>query len=806
MNPRTLPFRPRLGQNILPSGKSPLTSQDSRTLVNCKFHQRGLCRNGQTCPYRHQEASGEGGNPSANLIAGSSVDYTQPAEEKVTRKISGALAYFDAGATVTKVVFTSDLSAVQLTGLPRDSTREAVLDLLRSRGVDVSKVNPIRVIYGDPYSSARVEAEDPRFAESVAATFGRRVTSQQGARVHAVPITTETFSASDSNALRVDCKKVHCSWHKPSKTAWLNFGSEAIAKRVYERFKKGEYMILDQMVHPSDPRRGAGTFNPKAWTVCLTDVPSDATEPDISRAIWSAGDKPRGIELRMLSTYSTDAETCAAQIQSLFTAIGPLEWWEFTPDTTGKRMKASARFSREEDAKEAVKTFHNSPLPFFRTAKLTVQLVYCARFKVSSLIYDAVERQIKASIPRWKTQYLHFTAYEQPQPPKWYRTLKIEGEDSKNVAEAKNNILGILAGTVAKDGSSTLWQSSLRSNGEVSRELAQLQQRTGVVILRNKAKSQIRLFGPTNKCEEAQTAIAKILNGQRTGNFTVELDGEKFLWARLGGYKKLAAELGADSVSLDITSTPKRVIITGTASKYDTALSIISGKAPQSSNSDQNGQDCPACWTEAENPIQTRCGHAYCLDCFENLCMSATTQDSAVEIRCVGNSGRCDAVLDLPQLQEHLSSTAFEELLEQSFASYVRLHSDLIRHCPTPNCDYVYRANGIVKVQTCGGCLVPVCTSCHAPHDRLSCAEYQDVSLGRQEANERLKREMGIKDCPKCKTPLEKTDGCNHMACRCGAHICWVCLGTFNSSDACYAHMRREHGGIGLEDYQQRFG
>ncbi|KAJ8120002.1 hypothetical protein ONZ43_g3177 [Nemania bipapillata] len=717
MNPRTLPFRPRPGQSsILLSGKPLTNSPDSR-----------------------------------------SQDYTPPAEEKVTRIISGALAHFDAGAAITKVVFTSDVSAVQLTGLPLDSTPESVLDILRSRGVDTSKVNPIRVIRGDSYSSARAEAEDPRFAELVVAKFSRQAPSQQHVGLHATPITIETFSTSDSSALRVDCKKIHCSWHKSSKTVWLNFGSDSIASRVNQKFKKGEYKILDQVVHPSNPERGAGRYNPKAWTVTLTDVPGDATESDISRAIRS-------------------------------------------------RMKASARFSKEEEAKDAVKKFHNSPLPFQKTAKLTVQLVYCARFKVSSVIYDAVERQIKANIPRWKMQYVHFTAYEQPQPPKWYRTLKIEGEDCKKVAEAKNVILDILAGIVAKDGSSVLWQPSLRGNGEIYRRLAQLQQQTGVVILRNKAKSQLRLFGPPNKCEEVQTAISKILNDQSSKEYAIELDEEMFRWARLGGYKKLTAVLGSDCVSLDITSTPKRIIINGTASNHETALSIMNGQTPPSARSDPNDQDCPACLTEAEDPIRTRCGHTYCLDCFQNLCLADPKQGSAVEVRCVGDSGRCDTVLDLPQLQENLPSTVFEELLEKSFASYARRHPDMLQYCPSPDCDCVYRANGPVKTHTCRGCLVPICTSCYAPHDGMSCAEYQDVSSGRQEANEKLKREIGIKDCPQCKTPLEKTEGCNHMTCRCGAHICWVCLEFFSVSDACYVHMRQRHGGIGLGDYQERFG
>lgn len=802
MDPGALAFRPRQGRGeVLDRGFLPKHT-DSRSQIDCKYYQLGSCRNGQACPYRHATAKPEV-KPVA--IVRPSNDQVQPTEEKVTRAIGGALVHFEAGASITKVLFASDFSAVQLTGIPHDSKSADVLDLLRSRGLDTSMVRSIRVIPGESHWSARAEAEDPDFAEAVIAKFGRRLPSRSGPGIQAVLIGVETFSTSDSSALRVDCKKVHCSWHKPSRTVWLNFGNDDIAKRVSQKFTKGDYKILNQIVHVGQPTRGAGQYNPRAWTVCLTGVPSDATREDISRAIYLQGDKPRGTELGN-PTYATDAETCAAQIHSLFTAVGSLEWWEFVPDSTGKRMKASARFSREEDAERAVRTLHNSALPFQKTAKLTVQLVYCARFKVSSLIYSAVERQIMANIRQWKTLHIHFTAYEQSQPPKWYRTLKIEGEDSKSIAQAKNTIADILAGVVAKDGSSTLWNSSLRGNGETFAKLMQVQRQTGVVIIRDKARSQLRLYGPLKKCDEVQTTISEILKNLLSKDVAIELDEEKFLWARLGGFKKLEAELGPDSVSLDIISTPKRIIISGTAGKHDIALSIINGKSVRNSTSNSTEQDCSICWTEAENPIRTRCGHVYCLGCFGDQCASATTQSSETTVRCAGGNGNCNVVLDLPQLQEHLSSTGFEELLRGSFTSYMRLHPDLLRYCPSPDCEYVYRANGAAKVQTCSSCLVPVCTNCHAQHEAMSCAEYQDVASGRQQANVQLKKDLGIKDCPKCKAPLEKTEGCNHMTCRCGAHICWVCMENFNTSTACYEHMNQEHGGIGLEDYQRRFG
>lgn len=719
------------------------------------------------------------------------------------------MVHFEAGASITKVLFASDFSAIHISGLPRDSKSETILALLRSHGLDTSNVSNVRVNRGAGISSARVQAEDPGFAKAAGIKLGPQNASSRAALgIQAVPAPVGISTASDSSALRVDCKKVHCSWHKASKTVWLNFGNGDIADRVAKKFKDGKYKILDQIVHPNDPTRGGGgRHNPKAWTVCLTEVLAAATRTDVVNSIRLQSDKPRDVHLGE-PTYKADADTCSAVVQSLFTAVGPLEWWELTPDTTGKRMKASARFLNEEDAKEAAKTLNNSALPFHKTAKLTVQIVHSAKFKVSSVIFETVQSQIKANIQDWKQLHLHYIAYPEPDPPKWYRVLKIEGESPSGVAAAKDTIANILAGVVARDGTGVLWHPSLRGNGAILEKLKELQKKTGILIVRNKAKSQLRLYGPQKRCEEVPALIAGILGAEGSEEFAIELSTQQFHWACQGGFKKIISELGPNNVNFDVISTPKRITITGTAVEHDVALSIVNGKeAPSRSRKvETNAQDCSVCWTEAENPVQTQCNHVYCLDCFENLCLSASTQDASVQVRCAGDSNNCAKTLGLPELQEHLSSSAFEELLEQSFASYVRRHPNLLRHCPSPECEYVYRIGGAAKMHTCPSCFVPVCTGCQAQHGDMSCTDYQEVSSGRHAANEKLKREMGIKDCPKCKTPLEKTDGCDHMICQCGAHICWVCLETFQTSGDCYGHMKARHGGIGLDHFQGMFG
>lgn len=50
------------------------------------------------------------------------------------------------------------------------------------------------------------------------------------------------------------------------------------------------------------------------------------------------------------------------------------------------------------------------------------------------------------------------------------------------------------------------------------------------------------------------------------------------------------------------------------------------------------------------------------------------------------------------------------------------------------------------------------------------------------------------KECPECGVMTEKTSGCDHITCRCGAHWCFVC-GERQTSQSIYAHLSKEHGG-----------
>lgn len=718
-----------------------------------------------------------------------------PYHDNWTRELGGASVEFEDGAAISKISLPSDSSAVRLNNLPEGSCPESVAALLSSLGTVVLPDN-VRVIRqtGTISCSADVKVEDPLFAKTVCSKLRGNTAASQ---VEAIPIAVPMPPGSSLH--RVDCRRVHCSWHRPTRTAWLNFGSETIARKVYERFNDGAYKVLGCNVKANAPTGARNRHNPLAWTVMLTDLVGPATERDVYQAIPEFN-RPRHVEMGKTG-YDIDADHASAIVKSMLLEFGPLEWWEVSTNPKGKRIKAQARFFEESHARQAAHVLDNKPLSFSKSTKLTVRLTTSAKFKVSTRIYDALREPLEQQMPVWESQHLQFIAYP---PHQGYRVLKLEGEDSQLVARAKIALERIVGGEVVRKDGKDLWSPNLGRNGDEYKRLKQVEQECGVVIMRDRRRGQLRLWGSEESCQRATDALGTLMQEVVSNNHVIELDMDTFEWACRGGFRILTSHLGDNKAAFDIVSTPKRILIGGSKQDYTAALAIIASRqiGPGTVLSETQAA-CPVCWTEAEEPIRTSCDHVYCLGCFQDLCQAEASTSTEFRISCIGAQGRCERILPLSELQELLSSAAFEGVLEASFASYIRRHPAQLRYCPTPDCGQIYRVAPTTSsttpptIFTCPRCLIPTCTACHSPHPGLTCAEHRDLSSGGYEALEKIKKQLGIKDCPECKTAMEKTEGCNHMTCRgCGTHICWVCMATFGTSGECYAHMNKTHGGV----------
>ncbi|KAH6871253.1 putative ariadne RING finger [Thelonectria olida] len=674
-------------------------------------------------------------------------DTGESRPENCHREIGGALVYFEDGATVTKVSLASDFSAVRINRLPRDTNPAFVVGLLSKLGFDVAtecvRIPPRE---DNPYCCADVRVEDAQFAKRLSAAM------QSHGDYEAIPINATIPQT--TNYRRVDAKKVYCSWHKPNRTAWLNFGNRDIAAKAASNFSAGIYRVLGQRVSCEGPTRGAGSWNPLAWTVRISDVPAHSETWHVTRDI-PATLRPRHVELGALG-YGTDLPLANTMIESLLLQAGPLEKWEGSSETSGKRFKAKARFVNEADARQAAKLFNNKPVPFNKNGKLTVQLVHSARLKVSDLIYKAVEHEINTHKQAWISQHLFFTAYP---PAHGFRVLKIEGEVSNDVAKAKSTVEDILGGELMTMDGEPIWANCFAGNGPAYQRIKGIEHDLGIAIVRDKRRSQLRVLGARSQYDEAKRALAKLAQENSSSVFVIELDAEKVSWAFKGGYRAITTAIGGEKVTLDIVSNPRRIVVAGSEADFWVAREIIESgeRALKREPEAPSSENCTICLTKAEDPVHTSCKHCYCAGCFEDLCLvDSSAFDPNPCIRCHGDVGKCGEQLSLTDLQEHLSSASLEDVLEAAFASYMARHPSHLRYCPTPDCRQIYRATNPSSYKdsqilfTCPACLVPICTTCHISHDGLTCNEHREHATGGYEALQEAKEKLGIKDCPKC--------------------------------------------------------
>ncbi|CZS92027.1 related to ariadne-2 protein [Rhynchosporium graminicola] len=733
-----------------------IASPDSRATIPCMFLSRPRGCQNSSCPYLHVVNAPAGAKDSGQDLEANIEEEDQEHGDDFIRNLLGATVCFGEFGHTLKVSFPSDFSLVCITGLVPGTTTEDFVEVLREFGYDLTaECVRISKLVGSSEPKATVKVEDPLFAQGLCSKL-----KTQRSNLKAAPIPI--------NARLLSCRKVYISWHKPTRSVWVNFGSGEVANRVAQKFRDGRYKCLGQSVESSlgkcSPGRGGqrASSNPSAWTIILSDVPSNSTSRDIEEAIKSQYDKPRHVELGPCSYQASDAEISVI-VRTQLEEHGLLESFYLASTNKGKRTKATALFADEADAKSAC-VLKNRPLDILGKGKITITMIQSVKIKVSTPVYIATKSEIDVRIKGWKERRLGLHAY--PDAIQRFTTLKVEGDSAQDVANARKTLDQILSGIILRTGDSVVWDSSLSSNGNAYKKVKSIAKELHVLIIRNKTQRQLQYYGPIAKVQDIVNQVTDMIREE-------------------------------PSTNRDIQQHQDTIIKGNQASEVRPMLEIASAAEGK----------CPICLDdEPDTPIQTLCKHSYCFECFENCCRSAaSTNKEEFRVECQGDGGNCTVVFKLAELKDHLSSSAFELVLQSSFEEYIQKHLKDFHYCPTPDCGYVYRCTPVSSFKPtayrCPNCLEPICTFCHARHGDYTCAQYQDIESGGYEALEKLKKELNIKDCPTCKTSMEKTEGCNHITCGgCRAHICWVCMAVFRTSGPCYDHMREQHGSIGLED------
>ena len=139
--------------------------------------------------------------------------------------------------------------------------------------------------------------------------------------------------------------------------------------------------------------------------------------------------------------------------------------------------------------------------------------------------------------------------------------------------------------------------------------------------------------------------------------------------------------------------------------------------------------------------------------------------------------------------------------LYDKYKRFVRkrlMESDpLVRWCTKPGCGMNMKAENMDATKlTCPECSTEVCFKCRDTWhgENKTC---QDALRDRFEGWV-SENKGNCSFCPCCRTKIEKTTGCNQMACSfCKYQFCWAC----GAQSVNYSHFRMGAGcGVGLMD------
>lgn len=794
----------------------------------CRYFISGTCKRGDYCLYEHAAVPGpnfEPRRPQAFIQQSKASDHQTPLDPAPfpsaanathsttplahvinegtatslgeSRSINGMNAKFGPGAKVSTLDFASEYSAARVSGLPFDCGLERVPEILAALGQPV----PLSCIQKKASSEPRdavfvVKVKDRRYAQSLVSSVNQGLETINLPKIDVSLV--QLNNASEASTNRLQMNSVICSWYKPSRVAWLHYEKLGTARAAEQWIQKHSVTVSGRKLQPKlqVPRDRFGGYNATIYSVQLGNVDATATEAMIERRM-ALHLKPTKVVLGKESYVSLPSEP-QSSVQALLRQIGTVESWEASSVVSPTQVKATARFNNSEDARMAVKKLDGKTLSILGNSKLFVRPLVSLKFNVLIDMYNAIQGDfddLKSQI--WDSGHVHFKAYPATDSSQKTVVVRLYGEDAKPVAKAKSALEKILAGSAAK-GEVRIWNDFFATSAGFS-YLKEISRKHMGFIYRDMRKHQLSLYGSAKSKDGMQTALSEKLGDLSRSTHIIPLSAEDLKNALEGGFRRIITRLGKQKASLDVTRRPQTITVIGSENDLALARSLLyENNATDVDNLELSGPtnapDCAVCWTEAEDPFQTRCGHHYCSSCFAGQCASANECD--IPIHCLGDSGDCSEILDLSELKSVLTPPAFEKLLEDSLATHVRTHPKLFQYCPTPDCQQVYRVSTDGSVVDCPACLTPICTSCQTiSHDDLTCAEYKDLASEGSKAFNKWKSENDVRDCPSCKASIEKAYGCNHMECRnCNTHICWFCMENFAQGPECYGHMKKVHG------------
>ena len=423
----------------------------------------------------------------------------------------------------------------------------------------------------------------------------------------------------------------------------------------------------------------------------------------------------------------------------------------------------------------------------------------------SNKVFSAIKKDIERVEAALKQRYKGILNIKKV-ADKANTKYELQSEDMQAYIDAKQMLTSTTMPTIKDCRSQPVLRQFVLSSccQEIMNDI---QQRTSTVIIINKWMLTISVYGIKETRAEAIGLIEGHLDKllQRDfQSFDIPLKKPggppglmKHAVSQFGlDLEKLGKREGISGAALNVN---KHVLsVSSTPEAYKSLLEEIESFASSVTHPTQNQEvvECCVCWTEVDSESEVfrleYCGHSYCIECIQ---IQVTSPATVFPVLCAAD--QCSqplVVKDFNALCRRVTYT-MRQLCEASLRSYISVNPDRVRNCCTPDCKMIYAVSEVGEKFFCSLCGVSICTKCHVQyHDNLTCSMYQSPKREDTDIHKWIMEDSeNRKCCPKCTFAIQKTGGCNHVTCRCGAHICWVCLKYFDDGQGCYAHLQESH-------------
>eukprot|EP00698_Gefionella_okellyi_P012867 TRINITY_DN3499_c0_g2_i1.p1 TRINITY_DN3499_c0_g2~~TRINITY_DN3499_c0_g2_i1.p1 ORF type:complete len:462 (-),score=17.15 TRINITY_DN3499_c0_g2_i1:309-1694(-) len=198
----------------------------------------------------------------------------------------------------------------------------------------------------------------------------------------------------------------------------------------------------------------------------------------------------------------------------------------------------------------------------------------------------------------------------------------------------------------------------------------------------------------------------------------------------------------------------------------------------------QGSQTCDICFTDVPKNAMHKmsCGHPFCKECWRQHIETQLMASPAAALACKCMQADCKKVVSVADMRlivddKHVQK--YFRIFYQRMASEKSSHYTSCRSCART---LQVHSHGWWEMCPCS---TPLCPQCgDEPHEPLTCSLLQNYREREARHNRHSSAEDSeqwvqkfSKKCPRCKVPIQKNDGCNHMSCsQCSFQFCWLCL------------------------------